>query len=165
MNMKKIGPAAGVLLAAFLAQPTMAAQPKYGMAGCGLGSMLFEGKNDKLSQVGSWIVTQYIGFQTSAISSGTSNCTTEGITSADFAKVFIDSNRNPLEVEMARGEGQTLNALTELMGCQDSAAAAVALQKNYTSIFSSKEKTSEQIQQDVRQSLKAHAQNACQKLI
>lgn len=144
-----------------------AAQPKYGMAGCGAGGMLMEGKHDKVMQVIASIVNEYVGFQTSSITSGTAGCKTEGLPADFFAKTFIDANRSNLEVEIARGEGQSLTTLAEVMGCQDAAWVSSKLQSSYGEIFPTSQRTTDQVYSDITNVLKQDAQSkaACAKLI
>ena len=75
----------------------------YGMAGCGLGSMVF-GDKPGLIQVIAATVNSTAASQTFGISSGTSNCEDR----AGTAAFFIDANRVVLASDMARGSGETI---------------------------------------------------------
>lgn len=108
----------------------------YGMAGCGLGSMAM-GDDSVVKQIfGS--TTNGLGYnQLFGISSGTSNCTTDGrVTKAREAEMFIETNQIALANDIARGGGETVVHLSKVLGCSDDAAVSSALQKNYRSIFS-----------------------------
>jgi len=80
------------------------------------------------------------GSQTFGITTGTSNCA-DGKTSAAVMKQqdFIANNLAPLSKEMAQGNGDTLTAFTETLGCDASIGSAVKenLQKSHVKIFSS----------------------------
>jgi hypothetical protein len=95
----------------------------YGMAGCGLGSLLVEGEerhNDKLMQVISGFINNYFFPQTSAITSGTSNCTDTPKSVARMEQeVFLSANINAMTKEAAQGDGQHLAAFAEVLGCGD----------------------------------------------
>ena len=106
----------------------------YADAGCGLGSLVFKNKQG-WSQVLAATTNGTFGSQTFGITSGTSNC------SASIMKLgyFIDSNKPALKSDIARGHGETLNSLSELYNCQNSAAFNSALKENYGNIFSSNE--------------------------
>ena len=106
----------------------------YADAGCGLGSLVF-GKKKGWTQVLASTTNGTFGSQTFGITSGTSNC------SASIMKLgyFIDSNKPALKADVARGHGETLNSLSEIYNCQNSAAFNSALQANYSNIFSSNE--------------------------
>lgn len=96
-----------------------ASLPPYGMAGCGVGAMVIE-KNTMLPQIGAFLTNQYVSPQTSAITSGTSNCTDEPREVAMVEQeVFITANLNSLSKEAAQGSGSHLDALGEVMGCSE----------------------------------------------
>lgn len=94
--------------------------PKYGMAGCGLGSIVLE-ENTKLMQILGATLNGTSANQTFGITFGTSNCNA-GAQSAAANKaaqeMFVANNLNALSKEAAQGEGQTLNAFAFMLGCQ-----------------------------------------------
>jgi hypothetical protein len=95
------------------------------MAGCGLGSLAIQ-DNNKWSQVGASILNA-TGFQSIAISFGTSNCTEDGVTQASREKeAFIEANYADLQHDVATGSGEYLSSLASLYGCQADSFAAVA---------------------------------------
>ena len=109
----------------------------YGMAGCGLGSMLFD-ENGGFQQVLAATTNGTFGNQTFGISSGTSNCTKNGMVKNEREQeVFIAMNYDSLTQDIARGEGETLSALTNLMGCSKEGAThfATAAKAQYASIY------------------------------
>ena len=59
----------------FTASAARAQQGGYGMAGCGLGSLLFGNDNTTLMQILAATTNGLFGSQTFGITSGTSNCT------------------------------------------------------------------------------------------
>ncbi|MGE8723294.1 DUF3015 domain-containing protein [Leptospira terpstrae] len=89
----------------------------YGMAGCGLGSMISVWKND-IGQVLAATTNGSLSSQTFGITSGTSNCTNDGIVRADRAQeVFVTYNEEPLELETTSGNGERIQAFASLLGC------------------------------------------------
>ena len=101
----------------------------YGMAGCGLGSIVFGEKEGMVQVVAATLNSWTFGNQTWAMTSGTSNCDSY----KDMASIqFIDANRYTLENDIVRGGGETLTSLTQLMGCE---ADPSALKARYTEIF------------------------------
>lgn len=104
----------------------------YGMAGCGLGSILF-GKKPGLIQVVAATFNGTSGNQTFAISSGTSNCVPGG--SGPGAQIFIEANKEALAMDAARGQGETIDNLAKLMNCSNTNAFGAKLQSNYQTIF------------------------------
>lgn len=105
-----------VSLSLFIFPNFVSAEP-YGMAGCGLGSMVPAWKND-IGQVLAATTNVSLSSQTFGITSGTSNCTTDGIVRADRAQeVFVAYNEEPLELETAKGSGERIRAIASLLGC------------------------------------------------
>lgn len=88
----------------------------YGMAGCGLGSIVF-GDKPGFIQIVAATLNGTGGNQTFGISSGTSNC--EGMMKSAKADQFIEVNKLALEKEMVRGQGENLSSLQNMMGCQN----------------------------------------------
>jgi hypothetical protein len=105
----------------------------YGMAGCGLGSIVFGDDPGVGAQLGAAVVNDIIFPQTFAISSGISNCGhPDGQTAIETD--FIKANKVALQNESVRGQGETIQTLSNLMGCQNQNFGS-DLQKNYKTIF------------------------------
>lgn len=121
---------------------------KYGMAGCGLGSIVFEDKPGKV-QIVAAILNDW-GSQTSAITTGTSNCTEGSGSMADLK--YIEDNREALKSEVARGGGETVLGLLNIWGCE--ASAASTLKSNYASIFSEQNLAVVQVSDSMKSALK-----------
>jgi hypothetical protein len=107
----------------------------YGMAGCGLGSIVFGAKPGIIQVVAATLNAW--GGQTFAITTGTSNCDIPEM--AHQAAAFIETNREALRKDAARGEGATVVGLASLLKCNNSGIFGVKLQQNYEHIFSSQE--------------------------
>jgi len=134
----------------------------YGTAGCGLGSIVFGDKPGMIqilaSTTNSTFYTQWFG-----ITSGTSNCGTSA-PSAESAKAFVETNREALAKDAARGNGETITSLTTLAGCADASAVGATLQQNFTSIFPEAATTDTQVSQSVVDTLKSHPELSCKTL-
>ncbi|MCO5143808.1 MAG: DUF3015 domain-containing protein [Oligoflexia bacterium] len=134
--MKKIGLILGVALCVALVTDAEAARRRntkpsnnyeaprsmssggHRMAGCGLGSTVIE-DDDKWAQVGAAFLNG-TGFQTFAISFGTSNCTTDGVAQADKeGEIFVESNYSEIQRDLAAGKGEYLDGLVNVYGCED----------------------------------------------
>lgn len=115
---------------------TAAAHAKnYGSAGCGFGSQFFR-DNTQVSQVLAATTNGTSASQTFGISSGTSNCTDDGTVAMNKEyPVFVETNQMALANDIARGGGETLSALSKVMGCSDPARLNGALKANYNGIF------------------------------
>lgn len=105
---------------------------EYGLAGCGLGSVVM-GKRG--GQISASTTNGTAGNQTFAITSGTSNCL-DGASSQVASRMdqFINVNRSQFQGDVARGNGETIAALENFMGCK--APVGSALKANYSEIFS-----------------------------
>ncbi len=109
---------------------------KYGSAGCGLGSMVFEGDQTWWKQVLA-ATTNGTGFQTVAITLGTSNCDSPAPLKVGQTEAFIEANKVALANDIARGNGETIVGLSKVYGCQNSTEFGQALKANYAAIFTS----------------------------
>lgn len=115
-----------------LTATTFAAKP-FGMAGCGLGAVLI-GKNGNQIFAST---TNGTGTQSFGISSGTSNCVTVTEQTA-MLKNFIEANHQALITDMAKGQGDTLSALSNIYGCNQQIFAS-EIQQSYQKIVTQDE--------------------------
>ena len=106
----------------------------YGMAGCGLGALVLKDKPGPV-QIGAAFLN-YIGYQTFAISSGTSNCKDSG---GDEMAYYINVNQVALKKDISKGSGETLAGLYKIMKCGNESKLSQKLQENYNKIFSGSE--------------------------
>lgn len=101
-----------------LAIPSSAVAQDYGLAGCGLGSIVFGGDAGMI-QVLAATTNGTSASQTFGITSGTSNCTDGGaVAKADEKKAFVEVNYAQLSRDAAKGGGEYLAAFATLMGCK-----------------------------------------------
>lgn len=92
----------------------------YGLAGCGLGSMLF-GPEEGAVQIFAGTTNGLAGNQTFGITVGTSNCDIPRM--GQQAAAFIENNKEVVRKEAARGEGETVTAISVLLNCKEPALA------------------------------------------
>ena len=142
--------------------PAATGKSTYGLAGCGLGSMVF-GDQKGMIQVLAATTNNTFGTQTFGISSGTSNCV-ESAASARGAKTFIEGNREALTKDAARGSGETITTLTAMAGCKDAKAVGSALQKRFTQLFSGEKTPVEQVSENVIKQLRSDSSLACKNI-
>jgi hypothetical protein len=109
----------------------------YGLSGCGLGSLVIDKNHMQIfsSTTNGTAYSQLFG-----ISSGTSNCV-ESPTSAkaDRMDKYIIANKVALADDIARGEGETIQGLAQIMNCQEAAVLGSKLQSSFATIFPSHE--------------------------
>ncbi len=106
----------------------------YGVAGCGLGSVLM-GKRG--GQVSAATTNNTSSNQMIGITAGTLNCIDSASSEvASRMDHFILVNRSQIQGDIARGSGETILALSSYMGCESaSSEIAAQLKNNYATIF------------------------------
>ncbi|BBH51995.1 DUF3015 family protein [Fluviispira sanaruensis] len=112
----------------------------WGMGGCGFASLFIKEK-ETLPQIGASLVNEVIsGYtQSSAITSGTSNCVeSRSKTASVEQEVFITVNLSSLSKEAAQGTGEHLIALANVFGCPNEQFSKFS-QMNYNKIYETNE--------------------------
>src|SRR5687767_10565283 len=103
-HMKKLGTMIVGMVAGTMLVTAAHAAP-YGMAGCGLGSMVIS--SDGFSQVFAATTNGTSASQTFGITTGTSNCTRSGVVLADKEQeAFFEANFTELRRDIAGGGGE-----------------------------------------------------------
>ncbi len=111
----------------------------YGMSGCGLGSVLFGESENKGGQILSSTTNGLYSNNTFGMSSGTSNCVPEkSAKTAELKKnmnMFISANKEALANDIVKSDGDTILALSKIVGCTDSDYLGAKLQSRYGIIY------------------------------
>jgi hypothetical protein len=147
--MKKI--IAGALLAAS-STVTFAASP----AGCGLGTaVVFKDANEWHEHVLAATTNGTSGNQTFGMTSGTLGCEAANGPLAGV-QTFMDNNMDQLAMDVAKGQGETLAALAEIVGVEaaDQTTFNAKLQASFDSMFSA-EATSETAYQAMKETMQS----------
>jgi hypothetical protein len=145
----------GLFVGAMALSSTARAQ-SYGMAGCGLGSLLIK-DNTTLMQVIAATLNG-TGYQTFGITSGTSNCTSGGVVKAQREQAaFAEVNFQDLKRNMAAGGGEFLTSFSSLLGCEEAAKPVLAkmTQTRYESILPTEATSPVQLVENVKSQIKA----------
>lgn len=138
------------ILSLFLITTAQAKSAKYGVAGCGLGSMVFKNDNGVAPQVLAATTNGTFYSQTFGITSGTSNCTDDGTVAArKQLPMFIETNQIALANDIVRGNGETLSHLSKVMGCKDTEILSSSLKNNYGTIFTTENIKSDKITSEI----------------
>lgn len=137
-----------LLVVVALLMTSSAFAAKYGSAGCGLGSMIFEGDQTWWKQVLA-ATTNGTGVQTIGISLGTSNCDSPAPLKVGQAEAFVEANKVALANDIARGNGETIVGLSKVYGCSNSTEFGQALKSNYAAIFPSTTAASSEITHNI----------------
>ncbi|GAB3477398.1 DUF3015 domain-containing protein [Marinomonas epiphytica] len=118
----------------------------HGPAGCGLGSeVIFKDADAWYEHVMAATTNGTSGNQTFGMTSGTLGCEDANGPLAEGLAMFINENLEPLAVDVAKGNGETLNALASLMGVEskDQELFNTELKQNFDQIFASADVTPE----------------------
>jgi len=114
-------------------------------AGCGLGTaVVFPDASQWYEHVMAATTNGSSGNQTFGMTSGTLGC--EGANGPlKLAEMFMDQNMEQLAIDAARGQGESLDALSSLIGVDaaDKAEFSATLKSNFDTIFVSTSATSE----------------------
>src|SRR5207302_7653255 len=142
--------------------PAAHGKSTYGLAGCGLGSMIFGDQKGAIQILAATTNTTF-GSQTFGITSGTSNCVDSAAPSKG-AKIFIEGNREALAKDAARGSGETITTLSAVAGCKDAKAVGAVLQKRFAQLFPGEKTPVEQVSENVLKELRADNSLACRNI-
>lgn len=110
--------------------------------GCGLGTMIWEGRADNSTMFQAFQATTNgtSGSQTFGISSGTSECQTNSQFVQNEKLIhFVQANMDNLAKDIAMGKGETLDAFAEMLNIDPSRSVAfnATLQANFDKIYTS----------------------------
>ncbi len=126
-----------LIAAAALISASSFAMADNGPAGCGLGTaVVFPDANEWHEHVLAATTNGTSGNQTFGMTSGTLGCeSANGPLKA--AEAFMNDNMDQLAADSARGQGETLDALAQVMGvaAADAAAFRATVQSNFDSMF------------------------------
>lgn len=117
---------------------------RYGAAGCGLGSLVFENDQTWWKQVLAG-TTNATGMQSIAITIGTSNCDAPTPLKVGQAQAFVEANKVALANDIARGNGETIVGLSKVYGCSNAENFGKDLKSKYSGIFTSSHSESAEI--------------------
>jgi hypothetical protein len=130
----------------------------YKAAGCGFGALVFQNNNEWWAQTLAATTNGTLGSQTFGITTGSLECDSNALFGQmEKAKVFIEANKNEISNDVARGQGETINALAGIYNCQATEAFAASLQSKYSEIFSENESSDK-----LALKMQAVALNSCQ---
>ncbi len=116
--------------------------------GCGLGTILFEGKSGVAPKVLAATTNGTYWNQTFGITSGTLGCQADGVISSRARlSMFMGTNSERVARDMSVGHGESLNVLADLMGVkeQDKALFFQTTQANFSTIFAADNQTAGQV--------------------
>jgi len=142
-----------------LAMTPLASQAETG-PGCGLGSMLLEGKEGVVFNVLAATVNGTSGNQTFGMTSGTLGCDGNGTVTFAAAGDYLDANMEQVARGMATGEGEAMETLASLMGVsqQDQSSFMQVSKNNFSTIFSAENVSSAEVMKSLTDVMAADQQ-------
>ena len=126
-----------VSLAAVLALSAASYASVNDQTGCGLGSVIIKDDSSAVLLALQATTNGTLGNQTFGITSGTLGCKKTKFVMNERAEEFVASNMDQLASEIAKGHGESVDTLAELLNVQDKEGFASALQANYNNIYAS----------------------------
>lgn len=151
-----------IIAAIALAASAQGLANNYGPAGCGLGTeVVFKDANEWHEHVLAATTNGTSGNQTFGMTSGTLGCDVDGPLAEGVSR-FVDEHLEQIAADAAQGQGESLDALAELIGVadKDKDIFASSLQANFDSIFASSQTTSQDTYEALVQVLKSNTQLA-----
>ncbi len=112
--------------------------------GCGLGTIIFEGKDGLISQICAATTNGSFGNQTFGITSGTIECEkATAFASNEQLNKFVGENMDNLAMDMSKGNGEYLLTLAVLLDVPVAERAHLysVLQANFSKIYTSENVT------------------------
>jgi len=103
--------------------------------GCGLGTQVIKNPDSAVMYAFQATTNGTSGNQTFGITFGSLGCKKVKFVMNDRAEEFVAANMDSLAKEMAKGQGESMDTLAELLKIKDKSAFFAALQSNYTSIY------------------------------
>ena len=142
-----------------MSSSAMAAAP--GGPDCGWGNMLFDGQSGIGPHFLASSTNGTSGNATFGMTTGTNGCSADGKLSYG-GKSLLGSIMGEFSEDVARGEGEALNAVAVMYGVeqQDRASFASAMHANFQTLFPSEDVTAEEVMASMNEIMKADAQLA-----
>jgi len=105
--------------------------------GCGIGSMILGKQDSTLKQVVASILNGSYGNQTFGITTGSLGCAKPASFAAnEKANKFIANNMDQLAVDIAKGNGESIDTLATLLEVKDVVSFKTELQNSFNDIYS-----------------------------
>jgi Protein of unknown function (DUF3015) len=146
--MRTFGVAAALVLALGAHGASAQGNETASSAGCGVGTILFEGQKGPAPQVLAATTNGSFGNQTFGISTGTLGCERDAVVrSPTKVRMLMISSLDSLATDVARGQGETLESLASLMAVEPDHRARffASLQGDFGRIFPSEDVTVDEV--------------------
>jgi hypothetical protein len=117
-------------------------------AGCGVGALLFEGKQGIAPQILANLTNNTYLTNTSSITSGTAGCNSEGVvTPPAKVRVLVTSSLDNLARDVAKGDGEALESLADAITVdkEDRSLFRTTMKNNFGRIFPTSDVTGDEV--------------------
>jgi hypothetical protein len=142
-----------------LSSSAMAEAP--GGPSCGWGNLLFDGQAGIAPHFLASTTNGTSGNATFGMTTGTNGCSVDGKLTYGGASL-LGSIMGEFSEDVARGDGEALNAVAVMYGVeqQDRAAFATAMHTNFQTLFPNENVTADEVMTSMNEIMKANAQLA-----
>lgn len=157
MGQFKVSKVIGVV--ALAALPSLAFAEAPGGPNCGWGNMLFKGNAGLGPHLGASLTNGTSGNATFGMSSGTNGCSPNGTLTYGGISLLAQV-MDEFSEDVARGEGDALNAVALTLGIevQDRASFARLTHDNFSTLFPNESVTAEEVMTSIHQLMKNDTQ-------
>lgn len=128
---------------------------------CGWGNLLFDGQSGIAPHFLASTTNGTSGNATFGMTTGTNGCSVDGKITYGGASL-LGSIMGEFSEDVARGEGEALNAVAVMYGVeqQDRASFAAAMHNNFQALFPSEDVTADEVMASMNEIMKADARLA-----
>ncbi|HRW22205.1 MAG TPA: DUF3015 family protein [Bacteroidales bacterium] len=123
--------------------------------GCGIGTVVMQGKKGKVFEILAVTTNSTFASQTFAITSGTSGYKEGATIGMRNVENFVAMNMDNLASDIAKGDGEYIDTLADLMDVKDKTAFNQKLSSNFNTIYSSENVTSTEVVSSIYQIVKS----------
>ncbi len=157
MGKFKVSKVVGIV--ALAALPSLAFAEAPGGPNCGWGNMLFKGNAGLGPHLGASLTNGTSGNATFGMSSGTNGCSPNGTLTYGGISLLAQV-MDEFSEDVARGEGDALNAVALTLGIEvkDRATFALLARDNFSTLFPNESVSAEDVMASIQQLMKGDAQ-------
>lgn len=150
-----------IISIALLGSSSVAFAASPGGPNCGWGNMLFEGQSGLGPHILATTTNGTSGNKTFGMTTGTNGCSADGKLTYGGSSL-ISSIMGEFSEDVARGDGEALNAVAVMYGIDqaDRAAFTQVMHENFTTLFPSESVTAEEVMTSMNAIMKSDARLA-----
>lgn len=119
--------------------------------GCGFGTEILKGKSGKVFEVLAVTTNGTSASSTFAITSGTSGYKAGAVIGMNSVDLYISENMEGLATDIAKGDGEYVDTLAQMLKVENKAAFKEKLHKNFNKIYTSKDITAKEVSENIKQ--------------